>query len=153
MPRARLIRQARELGYRGKFFIPGSSAWREIVEGAGSAAAEGVLNMVYVDPANEAYKSFAAKYKQAVGQEPNESLAPYSDGVNILIRSVQMSGTAGDTSKFDAGFRKAMPVKSIQGDMLTIGGGMAHGIDNQVAAVRYVGVIKDGKLQVVGKIQ
>lgn len=150
---ALIIRQARELGYKGKFFIPGSSAWREILDGAGQAAAEGVINMVYVDPSNEAYKSFAAKYRQAVGQEPNESLAPYSDGVNILIKSVEASGSVEDTAKFDAGFRKALPMKSIQGDLLKIGGGMAHGIDNQVAAVRYIGIIKSGQLQIAGKIQ
>jgi branched-chain amino acid transport system substrate-binding protein len=150
---ALMIRQVRELGFKGPIFIPGSSAWREILDGAGSAAAEGVINMVYVDPSNEAYRSFAAKYKQAVGQEPNESIAPYTDGVNVLIRAIQASGSADDTSKFDAGFRKALPMKSIQGDTMTIGGGMNHGIDNQVAAVRSVGVIRNGQLQVVGKIQ
>jgi branched-chain amino acid transport system substrate-binding protein len=148
-----LVRQAREFGYKGLFFIPGSSAWREVLDGAGPAAAEGVLNMVYVDPANEAYKRFAGEYRKAVNQEPNESLAPYSDGVNILIQSIVKSGSVEDTSKFEEGFRKALPMKSIQGDMLTIGGGMAHGIDHQVAAFRYIGVIKNGQLQVVGKIQ
>jgi branched-chain amino acid transport system substrate-binding protein len=148
-----IVRQAREFGYKGTFFIPGSSAWREVLDGAGPAAAEGVINMVYVDPANENYKRFAAEYKKVTNQEPNESLAPYSDGVNILIQAAAKSGAVGDTSKFEEGFRKAMPMKSIQGDMLTIGGGMAHGIDHQVAAFRYIGIIKNGQLQVIGKIQ
>jgi len=148
-----LVRQAREFGYKGLFFVPGSSAWREILDGAGAAAAEGVLNMVYVDPANDNYKRFAAQFHKAVGQEPNESIAPYSDGVNILIQSIVKSGSATDTSAFEAGFRKALPMKSIQGDQLTIGGGMAHGIDHQVAAFRYIGAIKNGQLQIVGKIQ
>ncbi|MEY4138546.1 MAG: hypothetical protein RLZZ371_728 [Pseudomonadota bacterium] len=148
-----IVRQAREFGYKGTFFIPGSSAWREVLDGAGPAAAEGVINMVYVDPANESYKRFAAEYKKIVNQEPNESLAPYSDGVNILIQSIVKSGAVGDTSKFEEGFKKALPMKSIQGDMLTIGGGMAHGIDHQVAAFRYIGMIKNGQLKVMGKIQ
>ncbi len=148
-----MVRQAREFGYKGPIFIPGSSAWREILEGAGAAAAEGVLNMVYVDPANDNYKRFAAEYKKAVGQEPNESIAPYTDGVNILIQSIVKSGSVDDTSKFEAGFRQALPMKSIQGDTLTIGGGMAHGIDHQIAAFRYIGAIKNGQLQIIGKIQ
>lgn len=150
---ALIIRQARDLGYKGRFFIPGSSAWREILAGVGPEMAEGVLNMVYVDPANEAYKAFADRYRKAVGQEPNESMAPYTDGTHVLIRSVAASGSVDDVSKFDAGFRKALPMKSLQGDMLTIGGGMAHGIDNQVAAFRYIGEIKGGALKVIGKIQ
>jgi branched-chain amino acid transport system substrate-binding protein len=148
-----MVRQAREFGYKGLFFIPGSSAWREILEGAGPQAAEGVLNMVYVDPTNDNYKRFAAEYKKAVGQEPNESIAPYTDGVNVLIQSIVKSGSVDDTSKFEEGFRKALPMKSIQGDTLTIGGGMAHGIDHQVAAFRYIGAIKNGQLQIIGKIQ
>ena len=150
---ALIIRQARELGYKGRFFIPGSSAWREILAGASPVASEGVLNMVYVDPANAAYKAFADRFTKAVGQEPNESIAPYTDGTHILIRSVAMSGSVDDVSKFDAGFRKALPMKSMQGDTLTIGGGMAHGIDNQVAAFRYIGELKGGQLKIIGKIQ
>jgi hypothetical protein len=73
--------------------------------------------------------------------------------VNILIQSIVKSGAVGDTSKFEEGFKKALPMKSIQGDMLTIGGGMAHGIDHQVAAFRYIGMIKNGQLKVMGKIQ
>ena len=148
-----MIRQAREFGYKGLFFIPGSSAWREILDGAGPEASEGLINMVYVDPANEPYKKFADEFKKAVGQEPNESLAPYSDGVHILMRSAAASNAIGDTSKFEEGFRKALPMKSIQGDMLKIGGGEPYGIDHQVAAFRYIGIIKEGKLQVIGKIQ
>ena len=148
-----IVRQAREFGYKGLFFIPGSSAWREIVDGAGAAAAEGVLNMVYVDPSNENYKRFAAEFHKVVGQEPNESMAPYTDGVNVLIQSIVKSGSVEDTSLFEAGFRKALPMKSMQGDTLTVGGGMAHGIDHQVAAFRYIGAIRKGQLQIIGKIQ
>jgi len=148
-----LVRQAREFGYKGQFFIPGSSAWREIMDGAGAAASEGVLNMVYVDPTNDNYKRFAAEFRKAVGQEPNESMAPYTDGVNVLIQSIVKSGSVEDTSQFEAGFRKAFPMKSMQGDNLTIGGGMAHGIDHQVAAFRYIGAIRGGQLKIIGKIQ
>jgi len=150
---ALIIRQARDLDYKGRFFIPGSSAWREILAALGPGMSEGILNMVYVDPANEGYKAYAERYKKAVGQEPNESMAPYTDGTHVLIRSVAASGSVDDVSRFDAGFRKALPMKSMQGDMLTIGGGMAHGIDNQVAAFRYIGTLKDGELKIIGKIQ
>ena len=109
--------------------------------------------MVYVDPKNESYKKFAAEYTKRVGQEPNESLAPYSDGVNVLIRSIAASGDANDTSKFEEGFKKAMPMKSIQGETLIVDGGMKYGIDHQVLATRLVGQIKNGQLEIVGKIQ
>jgi branched-chain amino acid transport system substrate-binding protein len=148
-----IITQAREFGYKGKFFLPGSSGWREILAGSGPAYSEGLLNMVYVDPKNESYKRFAAEYTKRVGQEPNESLAPYSDGVNVLIRSIAASGNANDTSKFEEGFKRALPMKSIQGETLVIDGGMKYGIDHQVLATRLIGQIKNGQLEIVGKIQ
>lgn len=148
-----LINQAREMGYKGRFFIPGSSSWREILAGSGPVYAEGVLNMVYADPENPAYAAFAAEYQKRVGQEPNESLAPYSDGVNVLLHAIAASGSVDDPAAFDAGFRKALPMPSLQGETLTIAGGMKHGIDNQVLATRLIGEVRDGKLVIVGKIQ
>ena len=150
---ALLIRQAREFGYKGLFFVPGSTSWKEIVNAAGVAGAEGVITILYVDPANEAYKRFAAEYKKSVGQEPNEALAPYTDGINVLIHSIRMSGAVNDTSRFEAGFEKAMPMESMQGEKMTIGGKEKYGIDHQVNAVRYVGVIRNGEPVVVSKIQ
>ena len=124
---ALLIREAREYGYKGLFFVSGSTAWKEIVDGAGAAAAEGVLTVLYVDPANEAYKRFAAEFEKAVNQEPNESMAPYTDGVNVLIQAIQKSGVVGDTSKFEEGFRKALPMELMQGELMTIGGMEKYG--------------------------
>jgi branched-chain amino acid transport system substrate-binding protein len=148
-----LIRQAREFGYKGLFFIPGSTSWKEIVDSAGVEGSEGVITVLYVDPANEAYKRFAAEFKKTIGQDPNEVLAPYTDGVNVLIHSIQKSGAVNDTSKFDAGFQRALPMDSLQGEKMTIGGKEHYGVDHQVNAVRYVGIIKDGKPTIVGKIQ
>ncbi len=76
---------------------------------------------------------FAAEYRKAIGQEPNEVLAPYADGVNVLIHSVRMSGAVNDTSKFEAGFGKALPMDSIQGETMTIGGKEKYGVDHQVS--------------------
>jgi branched-chain amino acid transport system substrate-binding protein len=150
---ALLIRQAREFGYKGLFLIPGSTSWKEIVDTAGIAGAEGVITVLYVDPANEAYRRFAAQYVQMVGQEPNEALAPYSDGINVLIHAIQQSGTVNDASAFEAGFRRALPMDSIQGEKMTLGGKEKYGVDHQVNSVRYIGIIKEGKPEIVGKIQ
>lgn len=149
---ALLTRQLREFNYGGLIFISGSTAWREVLAGAGPAASEGVVNVLAADPANKAYAAFAAEFRSAIGQEPNEVLAPYSDGVNFLIKSIQASGAVGDTSKFEEGFFKAAPFTTIQGESAPIGGKAEYGIDHQVNAVRYIGVIKSGAVVVVGKI-
>ena len=133
---ALLVRQAREFGYKGLFFIPGSTSWKEIVITAGVDGAEGVITVLYVDPANAAYKHFVTEFKKTVGQEPNEVLAPYTDGVNVLIHAIQKSGAVNDTSRFEAGFKATLPMTSMQ-----------------VNAVRYVGIIRNGEPVIVGRIQ
>lgn len=150
---ALLVRQAREFGYQGLLFISGSTAWREVLSGAGAAYSEGVINVLGADPDSQAYKDFASEYQKAIGQEPNEVLAPYADGVNFMIKSIAASGSATDTTRFEAGFFKAAPFETIQGERVGITGKAKYGIDHQVAATRYIGVIKGGTAVVVGKIQ
>ena len=150
---ALIVRQARELGFKGTVFSPGLSVLNEIVKGAGAQNAEGSLGQVSVDPENESYKKFAAEYKKMVGQEPNEALAPYSNGIMILIHAIQMSGAVGDTSKFEDGWKKAFPMKSIQGDEIIMDPNAMskYGTDHQAVQYRYVGLAHDGHVVVVGK--
>jgi branched-chain amino acid transport system substrate-binding protein len=117
---ALIVRQARELGFKGTVFSPGLSVLNEIIKGAGTEVAEGSLGQLSVDPDNDGYKKFAGEYKKLVGQEPNEALAPYSNGILILIHAIQMSGAAGDTSKFEEGWKKTFPMTSIQGDEIAM---------------------------------
>lgn len=148
-----MIRQARELGYKGLFIKTGGAGPKEIVAGAGAVASEGMLSMLYIDPANEGYRRIAADYKKSVGQEPNEMLGPLYDGVAVLLQAIQKAGDVRDTAKVAAAFSKALPMKSVQGDMLTLGGKSTIGADQQVMSVTYVGEIKNGQPVVVGKLK
>jgi branched-chain amino acid transport system substrate-binding protein len=147
-----LVRQARDFGFKGLIVDSGSTAWNEIIQGAGAKDAEGVINVFGADPANENYRKFAEQYRKAIGQEPNDVLAPYSDGIDFLLQSIAASGSITDTSKFEAGFFKAAPFTTIQGEKVGITGEKEYGINHQVAETRYVGVIKNGKIVVLGKI-
>jgi branched-chain amino acid transport system substrate-binding protein len=152
---ALIVRQAHELGFNGTVFSPGLSVLRELAKGAGAANAEGAIGQLSVDPANEPYEAFAAQYEKIVGQEPNEALAPYSNGINILLHAIQMSGVVGDTAKFESGWKKAFPMKAIDGDEIILDPNAMHkyGTDHQAAQYRYIGLIKSGREVVVGKFQ
>ena len=65
-------------------------------------------------------------------------------------RDIQ-AGDAGDTTKVAAAFGRTLPVKSVQGDLMTLGGKATSGVDQQIMSTMYIGVIKDGKPVVVGK--
>jgi len=64
---------------------------------------------------------------------------------------MQKAGTASDTTKVAAAFGKALPMASLQGDQLTLGGKAHIGADQQIVSTMYIGVMKNGEAVVVGK--
>jgi branched-chain amino acid transport system substrate-binding protein len=146
-----MMRQARELGYKGLFMKSGGAGPKDIVAGAGKEAAEGMVSVLYADPANEGYKRIAAEYKKSIGQDPNEIIVSFYDATSVLLQAIQKAGDARDTAKVAASFGKVMPMKSAQGDMLTLGGKASSGVDQQIMSTMYIGVIKNGEPVVVGK--
>jgi branched-chain amino acid transport system substrate-binding protein len=140
-----IVRSARELGYKGRFVQTGGG-WTAVVEAAGKEAAEGMVNMLYADPANKGYQRLAADYKKIVGQEPNEIIAPYYDSVTVLLRAIQKAGDVNDTEKVAAAFKQVLPMNGLQGDEMT----WAH---QQIRTFDYVGVITNGVPVVAGKVK
>ena len=146
-----MVRQARELGYKGLFIKTGGAGPKDIVAAAGKEAAENMVSILYADSKNPGYQRVADAYKKTVGQDPNEIVISFYDATSVLLQAIQKAGDAADTSKVAAAFAKALPMKSAQGDMLTLGGKAASGVDTQIMSTMYIGVIKNGEPVVVGK--
>ena len=64
-----LIRQARELGYKGKFLKTGGAGPEEIVAVAGKEASEGLISVLYADPANPGFAKLSAEYEKTEGAD------------------------------------------------------------------------------------
>lgn len=146
-----MIRQAREMGYKGMFIKTGGAGPKDILAGAGKEGVENMVSVLYADPKNAGYQRVAAAYKKSTGQEPNEIVVPFYDAVNVLLQAIQKAGTASDTTKVAAAFGKALPMASLQGDQLTLGGKAHIGADQQIVSTMYIGVMKNGEAVVVGK--
>lgn len=146
-----LVRQARELGYDKLFTKMGGPSPRDIIAAAGAKAAEGTITLLYADPSNAGYRRLAAAYRKTRGHDGNEIIVPYYDGLNVLLHAIQQAGTVEDTSRVAAAFSKALPMRSIQGEEVRLGGAKDYGSDTQFLTVNYIGVIRDGAPVVVGK--
>ena len=147
-----IVRQARELGFKGLFVKTSGSSPKEIVAAAGKESAEGTITVLFADPGNPGFQRVADIYKKEFGQIPNEVIVSYYDAANVLMRAVAAAGTLTDTTKIAASFDKALPMQSLMGDQLTLGGKSKIGLDHQVMTVNFVGVIKNGEAVVVDKI-
>jgi branched-chain amino acid transport system substrate-binding protein len=148
-----IIRQARELGFKGTFVQTGAGGVAEILAGAGKEAAEGTISVLYADPVNAGYQRLAAEYKKANGQEPNSIIVAFYDSTNVLLRAIQKAASVNDTAKVAAAFGQVLPTQSLQGDELTAGGKSEIGKDHQIMTVNYVSVLKNGVPVIAGKIR
>ncbi|AHG63482.1 ABC transporter substrate-binding protein [Advenella mimigardefordensis] len=146
-----MIRQARDIGFKGRFLKTGGSGPRDIIAGAGKEAAEGMISTLYADPNNAGYRHLADEYKKVYGQEPNEILISYYDATSILMRAIQKAGDINDTTKMAQSFASVLPMDSAQGGSITLGGKQMWGVDNQFITPMYIAAIRDGEAVVVGK--
>jgi branched-chain amino acid transport system substrate-binding protein len=141
-----IIRQARELGYKGRFVKTAGGGPKEILEAIDAKDVEGMITILFVDLANPGYRRLADAYKKSVGQDPDEIIVPYYDGARVLLQAIQKAGDIYDTSKVAAAFAKALPMESTQGDTMTLG-------NQQILTTIYVANVKNGKAVVIGKAQ
>jgi len=138
-----LVKQARELGYKGPIFVTGGDVTAELVKVAGKQAAEGVYVHLPIDiskPETASYiKAFETKFKQAAN---GHNLFIYS-GLQMLTAAMQKAGTVDDTD------RVAKELQNLSNFPTVLGaagwtGEKRYGIDHQIDVPFYVGQIKDG---------
>lgn len=142
-----IVRQAREMGYKGRFVQTGGPGWVEVVGAAGKEAAEGMINILYADPENPGFRRLADEYRRLNnGQTPNEMIVVYYDALSVMLAAIQKAGTVTDTTTVAAAMSAALPVKGVQGDEMTYA-------TQQVRTWDYIGVLTNGVPKVVGKVK
>lgn len=145
-----IVRQARELGYKGHIVKIGGSGPRQIIEGAGKEAAEGVINYLPADEQNPGYKRLSDAYNAMSGNQMNPLLVNWYDGAYILMAAIQAAGTVSDTDKVREALTKVFPYKSALGGTIRFGGHDIYGIYNEFLTPNYIGIIKNGDVVAVG---
>jgi branched-chain amino acid transport system substrate-binding protein len=145
-----IVRQAREMGFKGRFMKNGGPGPRDIVAAAGKEAAEGVLNYLIADPNNAAYARLSAEFKKDKGFEPNELFISFYDATRVLFAAMQKAGTVTDSDKVRQAIAQVMPFPAAMGGEITLGGKQTYGADTQFYTTPYVGEIRNGEPVVLG---
>ena len=138
-----ILKQAREMGFKGKIVRTGGPATQEIVNVAGKAAAEGVYVHTPLDPQQPSTKAYidmyAAKYKT-----PRNGFSPvFYDGTNMLFEALRRAGTVTDSDKVRLELEKINDFEGALGK-LSWTGKATYGIDHQLNAPFFIAEIKDG---------
>lgn len=141
-----IVRQARDMGYKGRFVQTGGAGWAAVVQVAGKEGGEGLVNILYADPENAGYKKLIDEYQKVVGQPPNEIIVPFYDSFTVLLAAIQKGGDVNDTAKAAAAMKSVLPMKGVQGDEMT----WEH---QQIRTFNYVGVLTNGAPKVGGRVK
>jgi branched-chain amino acid transport system substrate-binding protein len=148
-----LVRQARDLGFKGTFLKESGAADREILATAGAKAAEGTVALHFTNPNSDGYKRLAAAYGKMVGGQPDDLICYQYDAANALMKAISIGGDVSDTAKTsDAFLHRTFPITSVLGDTVNLGDGHGHGDPNQMMTTGYITIIKNGQSQIIGKV-
>jgi len=138
-----LVKQARELGYKGPILVTGGDVTAELVKVAGKQAAEGVYVHLPIDLSKretaDYIKAFEGKFKQPAN---GHNLFIYS-GLQMLTAAMQKAGTVDDTAKVAKELEALSSFPTVLGSASWTGE-KRYGVNHQIDVPFYVGQIKDG---------
>lgn len=147
-----VIRQARELGFKGQFVKIGGPGVPQIVAAAGKEFAEGLICYAAADVTTASYKNLETQYAKVLKPPMNEFTVYFYDAARMLLDSIQAAGTVDDTDKIRAALDKATPYKGIQGP-IRWGGMKAYGVNHQILTPTFIGMIKNGEQVIIGQME
>lgn len=140
---ALIVKQARELGYTGKF---SSSAYQDpatLLSLAGAAYAEGVFFNCWVEPPTAKYAEVEQQYYQRYGKgQPWTGFPPAYSQINYMIAAIQKADTF-DTTVVAETLAK-MEFDSLEGKA-RFGGKAWYGIDRDILFTMACSTIKAGR--------
>ena len=147
-----VIRQARELGFKGQFVKIGGPGVPQIVAAAGKEFAEGMIGYAAADVTNKNYKQLESQYAKVLKPPMNEITVYFYDAARMLFDAIQQSGTIDDTDKIRDALAGAEPYDGIQGT-IRWGGASSYGVNHQILTPTFIGMINNGEQVIVGRME
>lgn len=146
-----IVRQARELGYKGNFTKFGGFDVQELVNAAGAEYAEGLVGITMAAPDTEVWKRLDGQFSKLHKAEMNDYVVMFYDAANLLFSSIEKAGSI-NTDDVVKALEANAPFKGSVGS-LTWGGGAAYGIDHQIYRSVVMVQIKNGAGVVIGEAE
>jgi branched-chain amino acid transport system substrate-binding protein len=140
-----IVKQARDLGYKGLFLTSSGFFTKSVVDVAGKAA-EGFYFAMHIDLTSKlpSIKDFLSKFKAKYNRECEQWSSPlFYDGAKVVFSLMQKNNTT-DSTKIKKALEKMGPWESF-GRKMHYGGHEVYGIDHQIMGPMYIANVKDGK--------
>jgi branched-chain amino acid transport system substrate-binding protein len=139
-----IVKQARELGYKGLIIRSGGPSTPEIVNVAGVAATNGMLVNTPVDLGNPAVKAYGDRYQAKYKKRMNGFSPAFYDGTHMMFQAMAKAGSVTDTDKVRTALESIKDYKGILGTLNWTGKEL-YGASHQINAPFYIAEVKDGQ--------
>jgi branched-chain amino acid transport system substrate-binding protein len=144
-----LLKQARQLGFKGQIVQIGGPSIEENIAIAGPLA-EGFISFNFFDVDNPLGKKFYDEYMKKYGGTMSTWCPVMYNGARILMEAIKRSGSV-EVDKVREEFTKMTDYDTIFGK-LKWGGKEAYGINHQLMINFIIQQVKDGKAVNVAKV-
>jgi branched-chain amino acid transport system substrate-binding protein len=145
-----LVKQLRELGFKGPIIRTGGDATADIVKVAGKAATENVYVHQPIDLASPAIQQYQKRFEDKY-KIPLNAFSPFFHAnMHMLFEAMRKSGTVTDTDKVREAMLSLKDFDTVLGKVSWTGQEQWKS-NQQLDAPFYVAVIKDGQPVVVAK--
>lgn len=145
-----IVKQARDLGFKGLIIRTGGPSTPEIVNVAGVSATNGMLVYSPVDFNAPAIKAYSDRYKAKYKKPMNGFSPAFYDGTHMLLQAMVNAGTVSDSEKVNQALEAITDFPGIEGPLSWTGKDV-YGINRQLNAPFYVDEVQDGKESVVAR--
>ncbi len=147
-----MIRQARELGFKGSFTKFGGFDAAEIVRVAGEQNAEGVIGPLNADPNSPEWARLKTGFAKHHKSEMGDFAFVYYDMARLLFAALEKAGSTTDTALIRKTIENTANFQGTLGE-LNWGGKSTYGVNHQLYTPVYLTEIRAGKPQVIEKIK
>lgn len=147
-----LIRQARELGFKGQFTKFGGVNVNDMVKAAGAENVEGTLGYFAGDPNGKEWKWLEEQYAKFHQNQMGDFTFFFYDATKLLLESIAKAGSVTDTAAVRTEIEKASPFETLLGKSVW-GGKSTYGVNRQLFTPVFLGEIVGGKGQVITKLE
>jgi len=131
--------------------LSGGPRLPQIVAAAGKEFAERLICYAAADVPTKNYKDLEAKYATILKPPVIEFAVFFCDAARMRLNAMQADGTVEDTDKISAALEKQAPYKRVQGT--TRWSGMKeYRSDDRIPTSASIGMIKDGKQDIIGRM-
>jgi branched-chain amino acid transport system substrate-binding protein len=146
-----ILKQARQMGYKGLIVKIGGPGTPEMLKVAGKDLMEGFIYYSPINPDDQNIIEITKKYDKKFPPPMNGFTPQFYDGTLWLFEAIKKAGTVTDTEKIKAAL-EGLTFNGVYTGRMSWTGKEVYGIDHQVKFPFYVMVVKGGKETVLGKV-